>query len=192
MHDCPYMSWAECKCFKCTHYCKCSHCDPNCENAECYAFTHSAIREVPKMSNPDPNSYIQASAQALAQILASKNSDYAPEGEFSNFERAAEFCGARTLGVVLAQVGIKFTRIETLSRDVYAPSPQHESLKDSLLDLAGYATIAHAYLEYLDGEMPTSGAPKYTTNMPRVTLVESREEIRNIDDGLSYHGVQDV
>jgi len=94
----------------------------------------------------DPNSYIQASAETLAETLLSKNSDYAPTGEFSNFERAAEFSGARTLGVMLAQIGIKFTRIETLSRDVYNPSPQHESLKDSLLDLAGYAVIAHAYL----------------------------------------------
>lgn len=121
----------------------------------------------------DPNSYIQASAETLAETLLSKNGDYAPTTEFSNFERAAEFSGSRTLGVMLGQIGIKFTRIETLSRDVYNPSPQHESLKDSLLDLAGYAIIAHAYLTASEPEKITADS---INGNPITHLSEVREE----------------
>lgn len=92
----------------------------------------------------DPNSWIQASAETLAKTLTSKNNDYAPGGEFSNFEEAAEFATSLTaFEVMLSQIGIKVTRIKTLAGGVM---PQNESMADSLLDLAGYAIIAHAYL----------------------------------------------
>lgn len=89
-------------------------------------------------------SEIQKSVQLLAETLAGKNQDYtAGRGEFYNFERSAEFANVLTLDVMLTQVGIKFTRIEGLHG---GPTPNNESLKDSLLDLAGYAVIAHAHL----------------------------------------------
>lgn len=101
----------------------------------------------------DPNSYIQASAEALAETLLSKNSDYAPSGEFSNFEKAAKIAGIYPLQAMLSQAAIKMTRIETLlgchvraKFDQENYERQNESLKDSFLDLAGYAIIAHAYL----------------------------------------------
>jgi hypothetical protein len=94
----------------------------------------------------DPNSWIQASAKTLAETLSSKNSDYAPGGEFSNFERAARFVGGGMdpLAAMLTQVGIKYTRIESLRNSI--DGTNFESIADSLLDLAGYAIIAHAYL----------------------------------------------
>lgn len=98
----------------------------------------------------DPNSYIQASAQTLAETLASKNSDYAPTGEFSNFEKAAEVVGSTALYTITTQVAIKLTRIQSILQ--VDDQPNNESLKDSFLDLAGYATIAHAYLEYTGGD----------------------------------------
>lgn len=93
----------------------------------------------------DPNSYIQASVETLAETLSSKNHDYAPEGEFSNFEKAAEIAGTNAMIVMTAQAAIKMTRIQSLM-DPRAGTYENESLKDSFLDLAGYALIAHAYL----------------------------------------------
>lgn len=94
----------------------------------------------------DPNSWIQASVETLASTLQGKNQDYAPTGEFSNFERAAQFVGGGMdpLAVMLTQVGIKYTRIESLHNSL--DTTNFESIADSLLDLAGYAIIAHAYL----------------------------------------------
>lgn len=131
----------------------------------------------------DPNSFIAASAEHLAETLTKKNSDYAPTGEFSNFEKAAEFSGSRTLGVMLGQIAIKYTRIETLSRDVYNPSPQYESLQDSLLDLAGYAVIAHAYLAASE----IDDAPTEYGSVIADTFITDREIIRNLVDDDHEH-----
>jgi len=95
-------------------------------------------------TNPDPNSYIQSSARLLAETLSGKNGDYAPGGEFSNFEEAAEFAELTPLGVMLTQIGIKYSRVKSLTRKGRA---NYESIQDSLLDLAGYAIIAHAYAD---------------------------------------------
>ena len=92
-------------------------------------------------------SYIQRSVEHLAEVLQSKNEDYtANMGEFYNFEKAAHFVGGGMdpLSVMLTQIGIKVTRIEALRTESY--SPNFEPFKDSLLDLAGYALIAHAFL----------------------------------------------
>lgn len=122
---------------------ECGECTPFCTIYEC---TRKRSKES-RVTNRDPNSYIQASAQTLAETLASKNSDYAPTGEFSNFEGAAELAAVSTFEAIIVQVGIKMTRINGLVGSYQTPN--NESLQDSLLDLAGYATIAHAYLEYM-------------------------------------------
>lgn len=134
----------------CSHICGCPvSCQPNCPDPECYAYTHSAIKEVPKVTSKDPNSWIQASAETLAETLLSKNSDYAPSGEFSNFERAAEAADVSVLRVMAVQTAIKMTRIQSIL-STKSEGPLNESLKDSFLDLAGYAIIAHAYLSVME------------------------------------------
>lgn len=98
---------------------------------------------------PDPNSYTQASVQTLAETLASKNSDYAPTGEFSNFEKAAEVAGTTVIQLIAGQLAIKMTRIQSLMNS--EPSQvRNESLRDSFLDAAGYATIGNAWLEWVE------------------------------------------
>jgi hypothetical protein len=131
----------------------------------------------------DPNSYIQASAETLAETLLSKNSDYAPTGEFSNFEKAAEVAGIGVFQVIAAQAAIKMTRIESLMGTRGNPKVVGESLKDSFLDLAGYAIIAHAYLEFRD--VPQKSELKGVLND---VLVTDREIIRNLaDEDQSSH-----
>lgn len=129
--------------------CKCPViCQEACDNVACYEATHSMKAE--PVTSKDPNSYIQASAETLAETLLSKNSDYAPTGEFSNFEKAAEVASIGVLQVMVAQAAIKMTRIESLMGTQDNPRVVGEPLKDSLLDLAGYAVIAHAYLESVE------------------------------------------
>ena len=128
----------------------------------------------------DPNSYIQASADALAETLLSKNSDYAPTGEFSNFEKTAAIAGISVLQLITAQVAIKMTRIEKLlSSD--APA-ENESLQDSFLDLAGYATIAHAWMESGHGWINEQ-------ELGPTDFIEDRETIRNSanDEAACFH-----
>lgn len=89
-------------------------------------------------------SRIQASVELLAETLQKKNNDYAGEnGEFFNFSRSAELASVSTLAAMLVQIGVKVTRIQNLFD---RPGASNEPLVDSLLDLAGYAVIAHAYV----------------------------------------------
>jgi hypothetical protein len=129
----PYTSCAQCDADG-TSYCNCETC-----MRDHVRWAH--FKPEPIIGKVD---MIPISADLLARTLKSKNSDYKVDSEFSNFEKAAEFAGITPLQVMLAQIGIKYTRIQGLV------DAENESLEDSLLDLAGYAIIAHAYLQ--DGD----------------------------------------
>jgi|SRR5437867_621487 len=92
----------------------------------------------------DPNSWIQGALDELKFTLASKNEDYKIEGEFSNFEFAAEIAGIEPLDAITSQLAIKLGRIKGLWAS--ENGPQNESLVDSYKDLAGYAVILYAYV----------------------------------------------
>lgn len=87
---------------------------------------------------------ISAVAAELMDTLIKKNADYAGGQEFLNFEGAAEFAGIEPFELILAQIGIKYTRIANLHG---GDAPENESLRDSFVDLAGYAVIAAAWLD---------------------------------------------
>lgn len=88
-------------------------------------------------------SFIKLSLDVLSKTLNGKNKDYAGNnGEFYNFEKAAEFADITVIDVINAQIAIKLTRIQNLKTG----QATYESVKDSYLDLAGYAVIAHAML----------------------------------------------
>ncbi len=137
------------------------------------------------VTSKDPNSYIQASAEMLAETLLSKNSDYAPTGEFSNFEKAAEFAGTSPLEIMVGQIGIKMTRIQTLLERGDRVG-NNESLKDSFLDLAGYATIAHAYLERQDPDRKI-GVGEASREHIRNAMDEP-EPLKSWEDDPGLHG----
>jgi hypothetical protein len=92
-------------------------------------------------------SYIQNVAHELATTLSKKNSDYAPTDEFSNFRMAAELPGIDMFDVMLGQIGIKYTRLMSLVQGVLYEGAEYEGVRDTLVDLAGYAVIAAAYLD---------------------------------------------
>lgn len=105
------------------------------------AGTSSSEQELPK-------SYIAEALADLGSTLQQKNSDYKIDGEFSNFEYAAELSGSDTLGVIMTQIGIKLGRLKGLPEEVY-----NEPKLDTYKDLAGYAIILYAFsLKELDNE----------------------------------------
>lgn len=89
--------------------------------------------------------YIQNAANELATVLSRKNKDYAPTDEFSNFSMAGELAGVTAWEAMLVQIGIKYTRLLGLVDG--RSEPEFESVRDTLLDLAGYAVIAGAWLD---------------------------------------------
>ena len=86
-------------------------------------------------------SYIEAALEELTATLASKNADYRIDGEFSNFEFAAEAAGIETYRAILSQLAIKLGRLKGIEgKDV-----SNETSLDTYKDLAGYAVILFAY-----------------------------------------------
>lgn len=86
------------------------------------------------------NSWIGQAVYNLSRTLDSKNEDYRIDGEFSNFEYAAELAGLNVTDVMLTQLGIKLGRLKGLADD-----PNNESRLDTVKDLAGYAILFYAY-----------------------------------------------
>jgi len=73
-----------------------------------------------------------------------KQHDYAAEGNpFSNFEDAARVANVSVDEVFAVLIGTKLARINELVRS--NKQPKNESLLDSYLDLAMYATLRAAY-----------------------------------------------
>lgn len=104
-------------------------------------------------------SEIQESLTLLNDTLVGKNQDYtAGRGEFYNFERSAEFVNIPPLKAILVEVAKKMTRVESLLMLInQGVMPSNESLKDSILDGAGYLVIAHAYLSAYDSNEENEG-----------------------------------
>ncbi len=61
---------------------------------------------------------------------------------YSNFEKSAATAGSSVDTVFRVMIGIKLARIEELQK---GKLPNHESLDDSLLDLACYAALWASY-----------------------------------------------
>ena len=94
-------------------------------------------------STSDPSSYIEAALEELKDILATKNQDYRIDEEFSNFTNAAYLADVGVMDVLMVQVGIKLRRLKGARGK---GSLNHESYRDTVRDLAGYAVIMYAYL----------------------------------------------
>lgn len=94
---------------------------------------------------------IEKVANELAVTLSRKNKDYAPTDEFSNFTLAGELAGLLAWDAILVQIGIKYGRLLNLV-SAGISQPEYESIRDTLVDLAGYSVIAAAYLDKKSSE----------------------------------------
>lgn len=94
------------------------------------------------------NPYFVKALDEMQDIHDRKNADYAHESNpFSNFEHAAAASGIPVIRVFDVLLGVKQARLSELSDTTRTPN--NESIRDTLLDRAVYATIALAYYDWV-------------------------------------------
>ena len=72
-------------------------------------------------------------------ILLSKGDDYANEDRLSNFKEVANLVGITPEQVSLVFLATKLTRLTNLLKK--AKKPNHESIQDTILDMANYCIL---------------------------------------------------
>jgi hypothetical protein len=86
----------------------------------------------------------------MRTLLERKNHDYAQDANpFSNFEHAAAVAGVPVETVFLVMIGVKIARLIELTSS--GKTPNNESIRDTRIDLANYATLNAAYHDRRDG-----------------------------------------
>lgn len=91
----------------------------------------------------------------LLRLLLKKNKDYtgAEGNQFGGFITASELAGIDgPERVMFSRIVDKFMRASNLLRSDAPPAVVDESLRDTMLDIAGYAIIMVAFLEYVEKE----------------------------------------
>jgi len=89
------------------------------------------------------NKEFDAVLRLMGELHDKKAHDYAKDANrYSNFESAAEVADITPERVFLVMIGIKIARIREL---LSGKEPLNESLDDTILDLAVYASIWRAY-----------------------------------------------
>lgn len=97
---------------------------------------------LPPEDNTPPSAHAQVLAE-LSAINATKRADYTGnEGPWANFERAADQLGTAPGQVVEMHIATKQARLRGLFTS--GRKPNHESVRDTLVDRANYAVIAVA------------------------------------------------
>ena len=83
----------------------------------------------------------------METLLKRKNHDYASNNNpFSNFVHAAAVAGITVEQVFLAIMGIKIARLLELTSS--GKTPNNESIRDTRIDLANYATLNAAFHDF--------------------------------------------
>jgi len=99
------------------------------------------------MSDDDSLDFTRLALSNMTVILGEKREDYArgDDDPFVNFKETAEITSSTPVKVALTMAAVKLSRLNHL---LDSTEPVNESVEDSLLDLANYATLAFAmYLE---------------------------------------------
>ena len=98
------------------------------------------------VSNKDGVKRLKELSKELMDTIEKKNSDYSDDKDFFfNFKTCEYFLDIDPLTGILIRMGDKYSRVCKI-RDSN-PKVKNESLKDALLDLAGYALISALYIE---------------------------------------------
>lgn len=77
-------------------------------------------------------------------ILFKKGNDYANSDRLSNFKLAGNICQLSPAQQILSLIATKVARLGVL---LTGKTPNHESIRDSVIDLANYAVLMDAILE---------------------------------------------
>jgi hypothetical protein len=92
------------------------------------------------------NPKFDADLQKMKAMHDKKSADYANDGNrYANFESTAVSAGTTVDCVFRTLIGVKLARLVELQGK--GKTPNNESIQDSLIDLAVYATLYASYYE---------------------------------------------
>ena len=102
----------------------------------------------------------------MSDVMSKKRDDYSSNEDWlSNFRESSQIAGVQLEQSILVYIGTKLSRIKNLMNN--GSEAQNESLQDSALDLANYATILYAHLS----DQPRKPTPEARKPQPRPTSV---------------------
>lgn len=97
------------------------------------------------MNKKEQEEHFEEFVSKMADTMLNKGDDYANADRLSNFKLAGAITGVGAKMNCLNMMATKVARLGVLlnSKD----APKHESVRDSLLDLACYATLLDQLIE---------------------------------------------
>lgn len=96
------------------------------------------------MNIEDQKQHINSFFRRQKEILTSKGNDYANEDRLSNFKLAGTICQLSPEQNCLSLMATKVARLGVL---INGQSPSHESIRDSIIDLANYCVLLDQLIE---------------------------------------------
>jgi hypothetical protein len=97
------------------------------------------------MTRDEQVAHFNAFVMKMADTMLNKGDDYANKDRLSNFKLAGSITGIGAKLNCLNMIATKVARLGVLLNS--SGSPKHESVQDSVLDLACYATLLSQILE---------------------------------------------
>lgn len=114
-----------------------------------------------------PNPKFHSLLKKMADMHDKKSADYATDTNYySNFENAAISASTSVDAVFRTMIGIKLARLAELQGK--GKTPKNESVMDSLIDLAVYATLYASYYEELPATVPDEPTVRYAYARPYI------------------------
>jgi len=91
------------------------------------------------MTKQEQTEHLEAFTKRMSEVLLSKGDDYANTDRLSNFKLAGSICGLSPAQNCLSLIATKVARLGVLLKS--ETEPNNESIRDSILDLANYASL---------------------------------------------------
>lgn len=92
------------------------------------------------MNKKQQEKHFKSMTKKMNKVMFSKGDDYANEDRLSNFKLAGAISGGNAETNCLNLIGTKVARLGVLINSK-GNKPNHESIEDSILDLANYAIL---------------------------------------------------
>lgn len=90
------------------------------------------------MTHKEQQEHFERMVAKIGETMFKKGNDYADFDRLSNFKRAGEICGLSAEQQCLSLIATKVARLGVL---LAGKTPNNESIRDSVLDLATYSFL---------------------------------------------------
>ena len=139
------------------------------------------------MKKQEQEEHFDRMVSAMKDTLIKKGNDYANEDRLSNFKKAGSICGLKPELNCLSLIATKVARLGVLLNS--ENSPNNESIRDSILDLANYAVLLDMIVsDGMDNTavfIPTPNDSDYLNNRYNVSLTATDEEVKELSINYS-------